>query len=266
MNSDTRASPSAERMSTGTWTVEHALADVACFATEILIKTELGPNNTVLADTNSTRLLDPYHTPWAWVGASYPGSRGAWAGTRHPEVFYAVWASSAPVEVGVDGSAYFNSIYRALPNNCTADIQAVVRHIGEVFDSGNERVILDIKMAMYMAVIGDASNGESLEGHAGAVSDRDYVSNLFLPLMVTVQSYGVSRTIQQFCDRMEAFDVDAYFENASVTGTDPLKKLSANLYNDRDGISSDSGIVASNSVEVGLAVFLYGRSQFNDLL
>ncbi|KAK1765193.1 serine carboxypeptidase S28-domain-containing protein [Phialemonium atrogriseum] len=246
-------------------TIEQALADVAYFAKEVFNKTKLGSDNTVLAGTDATQHLDPYHTPWIWVGGSYPGNRAAWARIRNPEVVYAAWASSAPVETVADGSAYFNSIYRALPRNCTSDIQAVVDHIDEVFDSGDESSILDIKVAVYLSTQGVDGDGEWIQSNAADLSNTNVATGLFTLLMTMVQSFGITSTVQRFCDSMEAFNVDAYLGNASATSTDPVERFSTNLYNNGDGTPSDLGIAASNSVEIGLAAYLYGLNQYLDM-
>ncbi|KAK0728833.1 serine carboxypeptidase S28-domain-containing protein, partial [Lasiosphaeria miniovina] len=105
-----------------------ALEDVVYFASRHVSRADLGLN-TVLAAPNATWQLHPSRTPWIWASGSYGGSRGVWLRIRNPEVIYAVWASSAPVECRPDGSAYFNSIYRSMASNCSADVQAVVRHV-----------------------------------------------------------------------------------------------------------------------------------------
>ncbi|KAK3360439.1 hypothetical protein B0T25DRAFT_418213, partial [Lasiosphaeria hispida] len=75
--------------------------------------------------------LDPYHTPWIWVGGSYGASRDTWMRLRNPEVIFAVWESSAVVESRPAASAYWNAMHRSMPQNCSADMQAAMHHIDD---------------------------------------------------------------------------------------------------------------------------------------
>lgn len=243
-------------------TIEQALEDVVYLATEIFNKTQLA-NNTVLSGINATQLLDPYHTPWVWVGGSYPGMRGAWLRLRNPEVIYAVWASSAPVQVRPDGSAYYNSIYRALPKNCTADIQAVVKAIDCMFSAGGSES-LDLKTMIY---IGEnfpnvvSGNASSILAAAASWTDFDVAALFFgSEIFNTVQGFGVHNTAQQFCDLMESFNAASYLSNSSLSSSDLATKFSVWLYNDGNATPSAEGVVASNpnnATEVGIAAYLY---------
>ena len=196
-------------------TVEQALEDVVYFSKYIFNATNLVFNQTASSGTEITTLnttnLDPYHTPWIWVGGSYPGNRAAWARIRNPEVVYAAWASSAPVEVQEDGSAYFNSIYRALPKNCTTDIQAVMGYVDDALSSNStsNNTAMLIKLGVSLISSGDSSMS-FIEGVAEGLTDFDVASFLSQQILEVVQSYGVTNTAQVFCDWMESFDVQAY--------------------------------------------------------
>lgn len=63
-----------------------------------------------------------------------------------PGVFYAGYASSAVVQASTDFWAYFEPIRQAMPQNCSADVQAVVSYIDATFTNGTQaeiQVILD---------------------------------------------------------------------------------------------------------------------------
>jgi hypothetical protein len=105
-------------------TVEQALEDVAHFARNF-------------TRTNHTDLT-PDKTPWVFVGASYPGARAAWMRNFYPDVIFASYAASAPVQARVDFSSYYDQLYRSMVangfGNCTKDIHAAVNYIDQVLD------------------------------------------------------------------------------------------------------------------------------------
>lgn len=69
-------------------TVEQALEDVAYFARNFTRK-------------NHTNLT-PDKTPWVFVGASYSGARAAWMRNFYPDIIFASYAASAPVQARLD--------------------------------------------------------------------------------------------------------------------------------------------------------------------
>lgn len=243
-------------------TIEQALEDVVYLATEIFNKTQLA-NNTVLSGINATQQLDPYHTPWVWIGGSYPGMRGAWLRLRNPEIIYAVWASSAPVQVQVDGSAYYNSVYRGLPKNCSSDIQYVAESIDRIFSARGSRD-LDLKTWIYVVENSESVaslNASSIQAGAANLTDYDVAATFFSSeLFDTVQSFGFRDGIQVFCDLMESFDASSYLSNTSLSSSNPATKYSVWKYNNGNATPSAEGIAASNpsnASDVAIAAYLY---------
>ncbi|USP76195.1 peptidase s28 [Curvularia clavata] len=109
------------------FTTEQALEDFVTFAKQFSRK-------------DIDYKLTPDHTPWVWVGGSYPGMRGAWLREKHPEIIFASYSTSSPVQVTVDTSFFWDIIREGMITkgfgNCTRDIQAAIRHIDKVLDSG----------------------------------------------------------------------------------------------------------------------------------
>lgn len=220
-------------------TIEQAIEDLAYFANNFN-STQLGQNTVVTSSAN----LDPYHTPWIIMGGSYPGMRSAWARERHPEVFYAAWASSAPVQTQYDGSIYYNQIYRAMPSNCTSDIQAVVGLVDSILASGNETSIAQVKAAVYLAA---NSSAEDVSGSA-ALTPRtigEYLANAFTQ-QGSYQSYGPQKTSQYFCDWMESFDTEAYLSAYQAAGSNLFDQSSAMIQNPGGAKAPKDGIAAAN--------------------
>lgn len=107
---------------------EQALEDFVFFANSFK-KSGGGPAQPSRA-TQSNPLLLPVHpsdTPWVFLGGSYPGIRAAFLRIRNPEVVFAAWASSAPVQAEVDMASYYKAAERSLTRNCSADWVAVTR-------------------------------------------------------------------------------------------------------------------------------------------
>ncbi|PTU22462.1 hypothetical protein P175DRAFT_0401593, partial [Aspergillus ochraceoroseus IBT 24754] len=148
---DTSGLPLADAPGYMYLTVEQALEDVVYFANNFN-QTTLGENRVL----NSTTNLGPYQTPWIFVGGSYPGARAVWIRLTHPEIIYASWASSGPMETRSDGSIYFDPITRALPKNCTNDIEAVVKYVDQVIQSGSQTELEAIQIAGYFVENPDA--------------------------------------------------------------------------------------------------------------
>ncbi len=244
-------------------TVEQALEDVVFFANNFN-KTQLGHKNTVLGGPNATQQLGPYHTPWLWVGGSYPGNRGAWIRLRNPEVFYAVWASSAPVQTTPDGAAYFNSMYRGIPKNCSSDIQAAAKFVDNAFSGSSatteEYVRAAVEVANEAGAAPEPMDMDSLDVY-------NVTELLFLQTLEYSQSYGISNTIQKLCDYMESFDVAQYTYNSNATSKNLEVRASAFLYNDGRGKPTSQGISASSTdSDVVFAAYLYGVVRFQNYL
>lgn len=141
--------PSQENTTTEEWkflTTEQSLEDVVFFAnafakagntslgSESLVtdKFTSGPNDLNTSDPLTTTdpltlPLNPSTTPWIFLGGSYPGIRAALLRTRNPEVVFAAWASSAPVQAQVDMSSYYKAAERSLTRNCSSDWVGVTR-------------------------------------------------------------------------------------------------------------------------------------------
>ncbi|KAH8886259.1 hypothetical protein GQ53DRAFT_695031 [Thozetella sp. PMI_491] len=226
-------------------TVEQALEDTAYFARNFN-KTKLGVNNTVLAGQNATANLGPDQTPWIWIGASYPGNRGVWARMRNPEIWYAVWASSAPVQAVPDGSAYYNSIYRAIPANCSSDIQAVANYINDIFTSDDAKTQLSVQTGTAFASGWSTTDRVDLSVELDAFNITQYL--FVLPLRL-VQSLGVSLTTQKFCDHMESFNGIVASQSAGAKGLSGREiGFAALLYGLREFQNDYSNIIRNASI------------------
>ncbi|KAF9029461.1 hypothetical protein BDZ89DRAFT_1159835 [Hymenopellis radicata] len=115
-------------------TVQQNIDDMVYLAQNLVLPMEGGDS------------VGPDRAPWILIGGSYAGAVVNWAVYQHPEIFYAGYASSAVVQAIENFWQYFEPERINMPANCSSDIQAVITHIDEVFDSGNEAAINDVKM------------------------------------------------------------------------------------------------------------------------
>ncbi|KLO08900.1 peptidase S28 [Schizopora paradoxa] len=186
-------------------TTEQALEDVVFFANSFSRSVSKG-NSTVTDEVNNLA-IHPSVTPWVWLGGSYPGIRGALIRIRNPEVIFATWASSAPVEAQVDMSSYYKAAERSLTRNCSADWVAVTSHVDSLLSSSNASLVTDTKFALEFARLSKSGGNTTLAdgltpAQAAKMSNVDAASILMDPLDF-YQYYGFNASLLPFCNLLE---------------------------------------------------------------
>lgn len=163
-------------------TTEQALEDVVYFAEHFMLPPSAQAHNPSVDLSNAK--LHPTQTPWVWVGASYPGARGALLRVRNPNTIFAAWASSAPVHAQVDMAAYYEAAERSLTRNCSADWTAVTRFVDHTLAYGTDaqRVAMKLRLLEARARSPQDLGTTVAEGIANATSDVDAASVLLDPL------------------------------------------------------------------------------------
>jgi hypothetical protein len=126
-------------------TVDQALEDFAVFAKRFTLP------STSRIKPKSANALRPQNTPWIVIGASYPGIRAVLLRIRSPEVVFASWASSAPVQSQINMASYCEAVERALSRNCSADWVAVTKYVDRVLMGNNTTEQIAVKRALYIA-------------------------------------------------------------------------------------------------------------------
>jgi hypothetical protein len=109
---------------------EQALEDFIFFADSFRKTSSTDDEALSQHEIENDPLVLPVHpsgTPWIFLGGSYPGVRAAFLRIRNPEVVFASWASSAPVQAEIDMASYYKAAERSLTRNCSADWVAVTR-------------------------------------------------------------------------------------------------------------------------------------------
>ncbi|KYK54996.1 hypothetical protein DCS_06957 [Drechmeria coniospora] len=105
--------------------VGNATADLVYFARNVFL------------DFDKTQSSRPSKAPWVLSGASYSGALAAWTNAIRPGTFWAYHCSSATVQALPDMSDSFNIAEAAMPRNCSADFQKMIKHVDDVLTKKN---------------------------------------------------------------------------------------------------------------------------------
>ncbi|KLO08444.1 peptidase S28 [Schizopora paradoxa] len=160
-------------------TIQQAIDDLVYFAQNAKLPMPNGDNVT------------PDKAPWVLIGGSYSGALTSWTMVNKPDVFFAGYASSAVVEAITDFWQYFDPIRQFMPQNCSADVQAVISHIDDVFTHGTPAQIQTIKDNFGLGIM------THLDDVAGALRN-----NLWDWQSLSVTS-GPHAQFFNFCDALE---------------------------------------------------------------
>ncbi|KAH8118766.1 serine carboxypeptidase S28-domain-containing protein [Phellopilus nigrolimitatus] len=114
-------------------TIQQSIDDLEYFARNVNLPMPNGAN------------LGPDKAPWILVGGSYGGALTAWTMVNKPGLFYAGYASSAVVQASTYFWQYYDIIRQFMPQNCSADVQAVIERVDATFTSGSSAEIDDLK-------------------------------------------------------------------------------------------------------------------------
>ncbi|GMG33649.1 unnamed protein product [Aspergillus oryzae] len=138
--------------------------------------------------------LTPSSTPWVLVGGSYAGIRAAFARNKYPDVIFAAYSSSAPVQAQLNMSIYYDQVYRGLVGhgfeNCAKDIHAALGYIDQQLS--NNHTAAAIKKLFF----GPGADQNSNEGFTAALATiYSYFQNYGLD--------GPEGTLRELCEHLE---------------------------------------------------------------
>ncbi|KAE8323183.1 serine carboxypeptidase S28-domain-containing protein [Aspergillus sergii] len=138
--------------------------------------------------------LTPSSTPWVLVGGSYAGIRAAFARHEYPDVIFAAYSSSAPVQAQLNMSIYYDQVYRGLVGhgfeNCAKDIHAALGYIDQQLS--NNHTAAAIKKLFF----GPGADQNSNEGFTAALATiYSYFQNYGLD--------GPEGTLRELCEYLE---------------------------------------------------------------
>ncbi|CAL1700044.1 unnamed protein product [Somion occarium] len=163
-------------------TIQQAIDDLEYFANNVKLPMPGGDQ------------VPPSKAQWVLMGGSYSGALTSWTMVNKPGLFHAGYASSAVVEAIINYWGYFEPIRQFMPKNCSADVQAVIAHIDQVFTFGSKKAINDLKASFGMESL------THLDDVAGALRNNLWDWQSLSP------SVGPNATFFQFCDALEVKD------------------------------------------------------------
>ena len=205
--------------------------------------------------------LAPGETPWIFVGGSYPGARAAFIRIRNPDVIYASWSSSGPVQATVDMATYTEQAYKDFTANCSADIAAASAYLDDVLTNGTPDDITQTKGLIYYASnpleLPNLSNVteqtlDSLIQQKAKTVDSFYAGQVLSSLISELfQSFGFEAEVLPYCNVLEQFD-------PTTIKSDSTKDLITSIYADSDSATIHSeGVAATYGSKSAFMALLY---------
>ncbi|KAJ6548488.1 serine carboxypeptidase S28-domain-containing protein [Mycena capillaripes] len=159
-------------------TIENNVQDYAYFA-----------QNVQLPWASGAKAVPPPQTPWILAGGSYPGALAGYVKHTFPDLFYASYGTSGPAIIDYYG--YFTPVEAGAPQNCTADMKAVITHWDSVMQGGTvaeQRALMSIFGLQNVTHIQDASS-------ALQVAPWDW--------QALAPAAGAGQAFFNFCDALE---------------------------------------------------------------
>lgn len=247
-------------------TTEQALEDMVSLAT----------NFQPVGLQDSWEQLHPSRTPWIAIGASYPGMLAVFARIRNPEVFYASWASSAPVETVESMPTYYEQIYEDMTANCSADIAAASAFLDNILINGSRYEGSLAKFLSTLATTGVGRLAEILNSSESdlnaSISKASLYSEFYAAINVadvvrstSFQWQGFTKSTLMYCDLMQQWN-PAGFMNAStlsqkVHAVFGAESNASNINPSAHGIASKYG----NEAAFGAVLYTTAlHTQFSD--
>ncbi|MCJ1401788.1 hypothetical protein MMC11_005005 [Xylographa trunciseda] len=195
-------------------------------------------------------------TPWIWIGGSYAGTRAARIRIRNPEVFFASWSSSGPVQNVVADWTYYNPIEQTMPHNCSADVQAAIAYADHILTEGSADQVALLKKAIFIA------NSANPKGITGINTPEDLTnwniaSVLAYPFQgsfFNFQTFGYAIGLGTFCLQLESWTPS----NPPFTLTSPPSTITNNSDNSPP---TTAGIAATHGPQNAFYAVLYAIIQ-----
>lgn len=222
-------------------TNEQALEDAVYFARNLQLEG--------LGDLSSNS------TPWIWMGGSYPGARAAIVRQRNPDVFYASWSSSGPVQNQPEMPVYYNTLLQTMPANCSADVHAAVTYADNILVVGTGEEIELLRRAVFLASDANLQDHRQFRS-AEEMSLWDIASILSYTFQESIpdfQSFGYNRALGEFCNQIEQWNPANF---SGFTMTSPSSALSTNS---DDANFTAGGIAATYGAEKAFYAYLFAQ-------
>ncbi|RIA84497.1 peptidase S28 [Glomus cerebriforme] len=111
---------------------------------------------------------------WITVGGSYAGNLATWMREKFPNLVFAAYVSSAPIEAKLDFFEFDQGVVNALP--CAQNISDAFKFVYDpILMSGNDSAILELKQQFGLEMLQDNKDFASAISHPTASIVQNYV-------------------------------------------------------------------------------------------
>lgn len=171
-----------------------------------------------------------------------------------------MWASSPPTEAIYSGASYLSPIARSLPQNCSTDIQAIIKHVDQILAGPKSaQEYRDIQNLTYAAQLAGLPGGFNRTFNYTVALGYDPYSiaqvmrNGFVSFF---QSYGPSLITHPFCNYLESY-------NPGVPGNVTNNTILSILSNPGNAPVSPQGLLAThnNNLTIGVHAYFYAYAR-----
>ncbi|OTB03266.1 hypothetical protein M426DRAFT_322045 [Hypoxylon sp. CI-4A] len=162
-------------------TLENSIKDNTYFA------------NNFDAPWDNTSKSTAKDVPWVYTGGSYPGALAGWIAVKDPDTFWAYYGTSGVVQAVANLDSYFFPIQEATPQNCSADVNAVINYVDSTLLNGTAKAKIELKNKFLLGDLEDADFGAALENGPWTWQSGQFYSE---------NSLGYT-PYYQFCDYVE---------------------------------------------------------------
>ncbi|KAK3349774.1 serine-type peptidase-like protein [Lasiosphaeria hispida] len=168
-------------------TTENARKDLTYFA------------NNFKPPFDESGMSSPVQAPWILSGGSYAGALAAWTASLDPGTFWAYHVTSGVVQAVGDYWQYFSAAQKAMPQNCSADVQKVIGHVDQVLYKGRGEDKLRLKEKFMLSGLSDADFAYALSSGPRMWQSTQFYTSTLLK----------SNPFYDFCDHIENVELNS---------------------------------------------------------
>ncbi|KAF7375194.1 hypothetical protein MSAN_00406000 [Mycena sanguinolenta] len=180
-------------------TLENNVQDYANFA-----------KNVKLPFASGAKAIPPPQTPWILAGGSYPGALAGYVKHTFPDLFYASYGTSGPVQAINNYYGYFLPVVAGAPQNCSMDMKAVIAHWDSVMFNGTaeeQHELLSIFGLQNVTHPADAASAlQSVPWSFQDLAPAAGAGQAFFNACRSLSFCLIILTRSQFCDTLEVKD------------------------------------------------------------
>lgn len=174
-------------------------------------------------DKTNGSATKPDKAPWLLSGCSYAGTLSAWTEALAPGTFWAYEAGSAPIQSFGSYWQYFVPVKNAMPKNCTADMQRIIKHADQVLLHGSEANKTALKSKFGREDASDKAFANSLSEWM-TIQQSHHVSDKINPLHISCDYLEVRSGYLSFLNLRPMFPCNMFNKKYNTESTTAANK------------------------------------------